>query len=358
MSQFVTLSSIENRPRELRELPFYNELPQANISLDVSGSTGEFLSLDVLSLDGVQPIERRHMVASGGIVHTNPSSAAIAIYRNERVQFQLVHVVVNCYAFAESDGGLVGRPYNISLQPAGKRGRVETVGVNWVERIDLERLNEAQMIYRGFNPFRGAYGFAVIGDQIDTTGIESDMLGFVHGRYALALDFRHEEVLSPDITGLRNNRPAFRDYQKFRNKRFFKPFTEIKPRRIWGCDSPIELFLLQSMNSLGLQPEVQTIICSDGLTVPHVYTLWENHKSRRKINFITEADFYFSEHRLAVFCDSVAHHSTSDEAAKDARIDRELREIGIRSLRINGRDIVNAPLKCASQVLAHIESGV
>jgi len=343
------IRNIENRPEELFEIPYYKDLPEKAIKIDMEGSIGDFLAYDIFDLDGVQPLELRHMNANNGLVNIDPSDISIALYKKENVQFQLVYVVVNGYGFKEIDGVLVGKPYNVSLQPASKRGELSIVSPEWIEKINLEELDQAPRLYKGFNPFVGAFGLHMMG-VVDYSNIESDMLGFVHSMYALAMPFEHREVLSPGIPHIQENKQVRRDYEKYRKDRYFKPFKKVKPRRVWGCDSPIELFLLQGLDSINLYPELQTIICEDGFTVPTFHKLWENQKSRRRLKMITEADFYFPDKKLAVFCDSVAHHSSLEAIKKDSAIDKKLNKIGINSLRICGRDIAKSPLECAKRV--------
>lgn len=343
------IRNIDNRPQELFELPYYKELPEKPVKIEMEGAIGDFLAYDIFDLDGVQPLELRHMDANNGLVNVDPSDISIELYKKEGVQFQLVFVVVNGYGFKEVNGVLVGKPYNISLQSASKRGELSLVSPEWIEKIDLAKLDQTPRLYKGFNPFLGAYGLPILG-AVDYSNIESDMLGFVHNMYALAIPFKHREVLSPGIPHLQENAKVRRDYEKYRKNRYFKPFKKIKPRRIWGCDSPIELFLLQALDSIGLNPEMQTIICEDGFTVPTFHKLWENQKSRRRLKTITEADFYFADKKLAVFCDSIAHHSSPEAIKKDAAIDAKLNKIGIHSLRICGRDITKSPLECANRV--------
>ncbi|WP_185842648.1 hypothetical protein [Vibrio cholerae] len=355
MRDMAEIRNIENRPEELFELPYYKELPELPVTIDMSGSIGKFLEFDLFDLDGVQPLEMRHMLANDRLVHVNPSQKSIEIYKKEKVTFQLVFVVVNAYGFEEKDGVLVGKPYNISLQPASKRGELSIVTPEWIEKIDLEAQNQVPKIYRGFNPFAGAYGLHVMA-HTDYTGIESDMIGFVVGTYALAMPFKHHEVLSPAVPEpLRNNKQVRQDYEKYRKSWYFQPFKKVKPKRIWGCDSPIELFLLQAMDSIGLYPELQTIICEDGFTVPGFHKLWENSKSRRRLKTITDADYYFPEKKLAVFCDSIAYHSSPEAIAKDKAIDDKLKQIGITSLRICGKDIASSPIECANRIRTKLE---
>ncbi|UAL43692.1 hypothetical protein K8B83_02025 [Shewanella inventionis] len=343
-------TNIENRPEELFELPYYRELPDLPVTVDMSGSIGKFLEFDLFDLDGVQPLELRHMIANDRVVSVNPSEKSIEIYKKEKVTFQLVFIVVNAYGFKEVDGVLVGKPYNISLQPASKRGELSVTTPEWIEHIDFEEQNLVPKIYNGFNPFSGACGLHMMG-YTDYTGIESDMIGFVVGTYALAMPFKHSEVLSPGVPEpLRGNKQVRQDYEKYRKNWYFKPFKKVKPKRIWGCDSPIELFLLQAMDSIGLYPELQTIICEDGFTVPGFHKLWENAKSRRRLKTITDADYYFSDKKLAVFCDSIAYHSSVEAVAKDKAIDIKLNKIGITSMRICGRDIATSPIECANRI--------
>ncbi len=62
------ISSIENRPEELNQLPNYNSLPHLGVEIDLEGAIGEFLSYDIFDLDGTQPTELRHSNANGGIL--------------------------------------------------------------------------------------------------------------------------------------------------------------------------------------------------------------------------------------------------------------------------------------------------
>ncbi|PLR52291.1 hypothetical protein [Chimaeribacter arupi] len=94
------------------------------------------------------------------------------------------------------------------------------------------------------------------------------------------------------------------------------------------------------MDILGLTPEIQKIITKDGLTIPSLHKLWGSFRSRKRLNVLTDADFYFPEKKLAVFCDSKEHHSSKESTDKDSNIDKSLAEIGIFSIRIFGQDIV------------------
>lgn len=78
--------------------------------------------------------------------------------------------------------------------------------------------------------------------------------------------------------------------------------------------------------------------------------MWENSRSRKRLNAITDADFYFPDKKLAVFCDSKEHHSSKESTDKDSNIDKSLAEIGIFSIRILGKEIVADPIACATRV--------
>lgn len=55
------IKNIENRPEELAGRPFYQDLPHMPVRIDLEGAIGEFLNHDIFQLDGVQPLEKRHM---------------------------------------------------------------------------------------------------------------------------------------------------------------------------------------------------------------------------------------------------------------------------------------------------------
>ncbi len=83
----------------------------------------------------------------------------------------------------------------------------------------------------------------------------------------------------------------------------FKEFKTLKPRKIWGCDSPIELFLTVGDGSFRLSPMIQTMISEDGYIASNYHTLWNDKTSEENLKIISEADFYFPKEKLAVLCD-------------------------------------------------------
>lgn len=350
---------IENRPQELWELPNYGCLPNGVFEIDLESSIGEFLSHDIFDLDGTQPIENRIIELSNQtldghpVFGVNPSREAIEIYKERGDRFQMINVVVCCYAFEEREGKYFGLPYHISLRPGQKRGIPSIVNAEWIEKIDLSKVLEGGPHYMGYNPFSNAYGFYAIGPMSINENICSDTIGFVYNTYFLSSNYDKHDVCDPGVCTalLGENKAILSDYRKFRLSRYFRPFQTIEPIKIWGCDSPIELFLLQAMNSLGLKPKIQMHIFKDGTTFPSLQSMWEKGRRTRALSkTVTEADFFFEDKKVAVFCDSVAHHTSKESIEKDAAIDERLREIGIKSIRISGSDIAHSPMRCAQKI--------
>jgi hypothetical protein len=315
---------------------------------------------DIFDLDGVQPIEQEVIKLSTEqidgipIFHVNPSKEAIDFYEKRGDDFQMINVVVCCYGFEEIDGKLFGLPYHISLRPAQKGGVPANVNIKWIENYDLSKVLDGQPHYMGYNPFSNAFGLFAIGDIPVNKSIYSDTIGFVYNCYFLSSKYSQQDVCDPGMCTslLGESRAILKDYKKYRLNRYFKPFTNINPIKIWGCDSPIELFLLQAMHSYNLKPKIQMHIFKDGSVFPSLHSMWEEGVRTKQLNNrITESDFFFEEKRIAVFCDSVAYHSSPEAISKDKAIDESLSEIGIRSIRISGPDIAQSPLSCAKRVL-------
>jgi len=344
---------IENRPKELWDLPHYAHLPDKPFKIDLMSAVGEFLAHDIFDLDGNQPIEGKILSLTDGVVEVNPCQEALSFYEQRSDTFQMINVVVCCYGFEEKDGQLFGLPYHLSLRPAQKQGKPSCVEVGWIKNIDLGRVLEGNPHYMGFNPFSNAFGFYGIGGLPVNKDICSDTIGIVYNTFFLASNYDKNDVCDPGMCKslLGESRSIINDYRKFRLSRYFKPFTNIDPIKIWGCDSPIELFLLQAMYHLKLKPRIQTYIFSDGTAFPTLQSMWEGGKKTKALGkTITEADFYFEEQKVAVFCDSIAYHSSDEEKAKDAAIDEKLQDIGINTIRISGTDIMNSPLECARRI--------
>ena len=82
------------------------------------------------------------------------------------------------------------------------------------------------------------------------------------------------------------------------------------------------------------------LIMENGGTYPSFYNLWGDLEFRYSHAAVTEADLYFAEKKIAVFCDGVRFHNASKKR-KDEAISEKLRSFGITPVRIDGRTIVN-----------------
>ncbi|WP_338921422.1 hypothetical protein V0M98_01325 [Pseudomonas silesiensis] len=353
------MTDIKNRPQELWAFPNYSHLPDESFQIDLAGAAGEFLARDIFDLDGVQPLESTVLNLSNEIfeglpvVGVNPSEEAIDFYRKRGDTFQLVNVVVCCHSFERREGKLYALPYHVSLRPALKNGSPQQVGVDGIANYDLERILEGRPHYIGFNPFTTAFGLYAVGPVPVSETVCSDVIGFVYNAYFIASNHVQKDALDPGLCTalLGETQGVLGDYRKFRFKEYFKKFTDSKPVKIWGCDSPIELFLLQAMSQIGLHPKIQMLIYPDGSIFPSLQSMWEGGVRTKKLaKIITEADFFFEKEKVAVFCDSKAHHTSAAEVAKDFAIDKKLEAVGIRSFRLAGTDIADSPVRCAAKL--------
>lgn len=69
---------------------------------------------------------------------------------------------------------------------------------------------------------------------------------------------------------------------------------------------------------------------------------------------ITEADLYFPEKKVAIFCDSTRHHRSKKAKHKDEKISKRLDEIGIRSIRIQGSNIVKSLNRTTNELIEQL----
>src|SRR5258707_4504547 len=117
-------------------------------------------------------------------------------------------------------------------------------------------------------------------------------------------------------------------YAKHRKKLFFVPFKKVEARRVWGAETPIELFLIQALAKERLFPQSETLIMRDGTTLPSLFHLWRDSKFRNSADVISSVDLYFPTERIAVFCDG-SSHSRRERRSKDAAINAKLAALGI-----------------------------
>ncbi|MEW6427639.1 MAG: hypothetical protein AB1568_06345 [Thermodesulfobacteriota bacterium] len=342
---------IQDRPTELDSIDNYTLLPPLPVSIDLSASLHDFLNFDIHDLDGVQPIETKYIKDEPGFIEVNPSEAQLDKYEKDNVKFQMISVIVNAFGFKEVNGVMVGKPYSVSLKPMKKMGKISTVTPSFLRQLKLDELKENDWVYMGFNPFQqsyqmyGQYSTFISGSQYK---MHPDMIGFVFNTYALSTKWEYDNICLPELKN--SNEFLSAKYRKFRIRRYFKIFENLTPRKIWGCDSPIELFLLHALEKEDLNPEIQTALFENGETYPSLHHMISDNRRESEIRQITDADFYFPEKKFAIFCDSRSHHRSLKAKQKDERIDSELLNLGIRSLRISGSEIVNNPFNCVNLI--------
>lgn len=105
------------------------------------------------------------------------------------------------------------------------------------------------------------------------------------GQYFLAKTYDPADVQEVAI-GFSSEK-AEEKYKKHRANLLYKPFTKIKPRRMWGAQSPIELFLFQELLRRALSPILQVLVFDDGSIHPSPYNLWRDIDFRYAPGLIT-----------------------------------------------------------------------
>ncbi len=332
---------IRDRPPSLLAIPEYRRLPPMPISVGMD-ALPELVRTSLGSLGGIQPVTGEMVEAAKGLLFDKPSQGEIELFRRRGTQFQLVSVVMNLAAFIDQSGVPHGIPYALSLIPASKGGAVSTTDIEWVARVDVDKIRrETEPCYGSYDPFSGdwrMYGpLRIISTEFMSGFV--DELGLVVEQYLLATEYSPEDVLSIPMNF--ENTRCDEKYQRHRTKLLFRPFNQVKSRRIWGAESPIELFLFQELIRRNFVPMLQMIICDNGSLYPSMYHLWRDVEFRYAPGIITDADLYFLDQRVAVFCDSTKYHRTRKAQAKDQTISSRLQEIGVKAVRVPGSQIVN-----------------
>lgn len=343
-----------SRPKQLFEIPHYQGPPQPSVGIHMDRFP-MYLNMDIhFELLGIRPLTTPISDLSPGGITINPNDDVIDYYAEQKTQFQMVFIVVNCAIFEPNeDGKHFGTPYSLCLFPATKRDRIDQRGIEAVAFFDLETFPQFETVYAGFNPFEGKweilsdYAFVAQNPQVFSDGI-----GVVVGRFFLALDANLNDTLMS--TPFIEHPELHRRFHKFRTKKYFRPFSEIKPRPIWGCESPIELYLFQALLHKGLRPLPQMLILQDGSTYPSYHHMYEEKVLPRGDALISSVDLYFPDQKLAVYCDSTAHHRSKKVREKDELTRAKVRELGIKTVAVSGSDIVKNLDKAVEQVLSHL----
>lgn len=340
---------IANRPASLLADPAYGILPKLPFALDWS-SVPELIRVATLDLGGIQPVTKAMAEAAGGTLHDKPSDGEVELFRKRGTTFQLVSIVLSCLPAGEVDGVLQVRPFAMTLIPASKRDKVQESTIDLIAKLDVGRWLATEPMYAGYDPFTG--GWSLSGNLPGYMDGERrgylDEMGLVVDQFFLATEQPgDDEILTMDIK-MPSEQMKVR-YEKHRRKLFFAPFKQVEARRVWGAETPIELFAIQALAKEKLFPACQMLIMSDGTTFPSWYHLWNDVEFRHTDGLVTEADLFFSDERVAVFCDG-GHHARAKQKAKDAVITEKLTALGVRSVRIPGDEIRDDLPKAVARV--------
>jgi len=341
---------INNRPTFLEDnIKFYKEFP-VGFDLDADyKKLPPLLNLDFHTLNGILPLTKsrfEHIGKNGNVdgnkgtvIFTNPLAEEYEYYESiGATEFQAIQIVMNFHTLKESNGNsIIGLPYSISLVPMERDKKIDTWNIDLLKQFDLEKIcQEGGYVYSDFNPFQGWYdGFVShynVFSKLQNKNY-SDCIGFVWGMYFLSPVFDKKEVQI--IENSEFSRQINAKYRNYKTDLYFKRFKDTRPRRVWGCDSPIELFVLQGLGLRELYPEIQMCFYKNGEIFPNYYRMQENEIWVGQEQLITSADFYFPEKKLAVFCDGKEFHKEE----KDNVINQKLNDIGIKTLRFSGKQI-------------------
>lgn len=343
----IDCSIFGNRPEELEDLAYYKSLPNMPIGIDPT-YLPTILKLDCMTMSGIKPLTSSIVPLVPEGFEDNPNPLEIEHYQKKDTKFQIVFLVANAYGFKVRDNYVVGRPYSLYAIPATKRGKPETVTIDWLRHFDLGNMPLQDNVYCDLNPFTGnALMYAPL--EAALTGGYTDTIGFIIDQYFLKQIDNDDEILHP---GFVDDPLVQKAWLRQRNKKFFSWFSNIQSRKIWGADSPIELFLLHALSREDLFPEIQTLILDDGRIYTSFYNMFENEESQRAAKILTEVDLFFPAQKVAVFCDSHRFHRTKTALEKDERITKSLSDIGIKSLRLHTKDILHDLAGCVSKIKA------
>ncbi len=344
---------INNRPQQLFQIPHYKKLPKEGFYFEYQPIPG-YLNMDLFSLIGIAPKTADLLEATGQHgFFPNPSKAEIEFYAKKGTKFQMVSVVANVHTIKKDpDGNFAAYPYCVSFVPGPKRGIPEIVTIEKIARLDLDKIDWRKYVYTDLSPFKPVMeGFFADFSIFANSESFTDTIGFVLETFFLPMDIDYTNVAMPGPNNV--SVEIGEKYNKYRRKRYYKPFTDITPRKIWGCDSPIELFLIQGLAARNLFPIIQTSIFKNGQVYDNFYHMMQESDFIKGDELITEVDLYFPDKKLAIFCDSIFHRGGKNQL-KDQQINEQLQALGIRILRLEGKMIINELTKALDLVIDHL----
>jgi len=345
---FIDNKLINNRPEYLQDIEFYRKFPEEGFFFKYD-SLPSYLNFDLFTFEGINT-KTDEMIneINQKEFSLKYSKEEIEYYSKKGTKFQIINVVANIHTFKRKEDGIHAYPYSISLIAGQKRGLPETCDIKFLSSFDLAKLPYKKGIYTDFSPFKpNIEGFYTFGNIMHTEKY-TDTIGFVIEAFFLPIDIDKDAQIP--MAGPTKNLEISEKYNKYRIKRYYTPFKDVNPRRIWGCDSPIELFLIQALAKRNLYPKIQTLIFNTGDIFDNFYHMIESKTFIKGTELITDVDLYFPEKKLAIFCDSKFHRGTKNQV-KDQKINTELERLGIRVLRLEGKEIINDLNNCVDKIL-------
>lgn len=225
---------IKNRPNELESIENYRHVKEGQMKIDWSKMNQLFL-MDMLQMFGLLPVEDDLSEILGHVIPHQPTEEYIQYFEKMNARFQMVNVVVNLFDIRKYGDGYTGKPYSICLIPASRRGKPDYISPNFFRNFDITFLESQSRLYPNFNPFHK-------GCQYGSNNYYPDMIGYITDTYFLSTKFRFDQITLGAVPG--GNTYINSKYRKLRIRKYFKEFKSVVPRKLWGADSPIELFLI------------------------------------------------------------------------------------------------------------------
>lgn len=332
---------IKDRPAALEDRAEYRKLPTKPFSLSWDW-VPEFVNASLMPLGGIQPITGKMAELAGALMYDDPSEAEVEYFRSIDAKFQPILLVMSLASISGTEDALEGVPYAISAIPMSKRGIVTTVDVDSVKaHRGGAAFVEADWCYSGFDPFVGEWSiFSRAETILEMKGGKGyvDELGVAIGMYYLRTEYDRDDV--SEVDRFLPDEKSRKRFLRNRIKTIYQPFRRVETRRIWGAQTPIELFLYQELLFRGLKPQLQQLVFPDGRTYPSLYDSYADVETRHELQILTEIDLFFPDQRLAVFCDG-RHHGKGKQIERDAKIDKQLAEFGISAVRVSGKLIID-----------------
>jgi hypothetical protein len=328
---------IERRPERVSDFAGNALVPKEPFPLDW-GTVPDLVRQSLEPLTGIRP------PLSG-------EQDGLLLSKNKNGKFQIINLVATMGWWSNGNDRILAKPVTISLVPASKRGVVTTVDADVVQALRGAPVEAGrEEVYADFDPFKGCWSLFAIGGNFISHKAGSgfiDEIGLVIQRYFLRMSFDSGSVSEGRLT--MPSEVSTTAYIRNRIRVLYTPFKAVGVRRLWGLETPIELFLAQELFHRGFSPSFQYIVFQDGNAYPSLYDAYADVEFRFGSNVVTEIDIFFPQERLAVFCDG-SHHGRSAQIKKDAQIIKVLADMGIKSVRVPSH-LIRTDLKAAGDMV-------